>query len=45
MQLVTWFPDWKGFKYTNFKETPLATIYHWSLLLGFIELRKWNHVS
>lgn len=40
MQFVWWFPDWKGFGFYRY-ERGMARIYRWSLVLGFVEVRRW----
>ena len=43
-QIVNWYPDWKGFGKKKWKGG-MAYVYEWSLLLGFIEIRKWTKLS
>jgi len=40
LQIFSWFPEYKGFHFGYFKNG-MALIYKWSLILGFIEIRKW----
>jgi len=37
--LVWWWPDWHGFRFHRW-EGPLGNTYRWSLLLGWLELRR-----
>ncbi len=37
---IVWWPEWRGFAFSRF-ERGLAKIYSWSLVLGFVELRRW----
>jgi hypothetical protein len=41
-QFIWWFPCWNGFHFTRFK-LGLALIYEWSLMLGYVEIRKWRN--
>ena len=50
LQLVNWFPCWKGikFKRTN-PETDINVgyflVYKWFIVVGFLELRKFMNVK
>jgi len=35
-----WWSEWKGFRFARF-ERGMAKIYAWSLVLGWLEVRKW----
>jgi hypothetical protein len=37
---IVWWPTWHGFDFYRFKRG-MAKIYRWSLVLGFIEIRRW----
>ena len=39
-QVVWWWPEWKGVELRRYTES-WALIYHWSLWLGFVEIRRW----
>lgn len=39
-QIVNWFPYWHGIKFAHW-QNDMRHIYDWSLILGFIEIRKW----
>jgi len=41
-QVVWWFPEWCGVGFSRWSGHPLAWLYHWSLLFGFFELRRWR---
>jgi hypothetical protein len=42
IQIVNWFPEWKGLALGRWKGS-MRFIYDWSLVLGFIEIRKWHN--
>ena len=39
-QVVWWWPEWKGVGVYRWRDS-WATIYRWSLRLGFVEVRRW----
>ena len=41
LQVVWWWPEWKGLRLYRW-EGNWALIYRWSLLLGFVEVRRWS---
>lgn len=41
MQFI-WWPEWRGIKFARF-ERGLARIYQWSLVLGWLEIRRWKY--
>jgi len=37
--VIWWFPDWQGVSWFRW-DAPLSNTYRWSLVLGFLELRR-----
>lgn len=44
IQLVNWFPYWKGIRFFRWEDS-MRFVYEWSIVLGFIEIRKWQTKS